>query len=123
MIETQKRTDKELLSIIKKLNETNSLTSGFIEPQLALLRTIRRRELRQIVPLSDTTIYEMEQRGEFPKRFHITPRCVVWKLWEVLEWVDQQQHKSKNKILKTSPHPDVYLRKTRPVRKKDQLHK
>src|SRR5258708_37694229 len=40
-------------------------------------RTIRRRELRQIVPLADTTIYEMEQRGEFPRRFYLTSRCVV----------------------------------------------
>ena len=29
-------------------------------------RTIRRSELRQIVPVADTTIYEMEQRGKFP---------------------------------------------------------
>lgn len=41
-------------------------------------RMIRRHELRQIVPLADTTIYEMEQRGEFPRRFALTPRCVVW---------------------------------------------
>lgn len=41
-------------------------------------RMIRRHELRQIVPLADTTIYEMEQRGEFPGRFALTPQCVVW---------------------------------------------
>ena len=29
-------------------------------------RAVRRRELRKIVPLADTTIYEMERRGEFP---------------------------------------------------------
>lgn len=34
-----------------------------------LPRTIRRHELRMIVPLSDTTIYDMEVRGEFPRRF------------------------------------------------------
>ncbi|MCB1372731.1 MAG: AlpA family phage regulatory protein, partial [Rhodobacteraceae bacterium] len=32
-------------------------------------RTIRRHQLREIVPLADTTIYDMEQRGEFPQRF------------------------------------------------------
>jgi prophage regulatory protein len=36
-------------------------------------RTIRRTELREIIPLSDTTIYEMEQRGEFQRRFYLTP--------------------------------------------------
>ena len=40
-------------------------------------RMIRRPELRRIVPLADTTIHELEQRGEFPRRFHLTPRCVV----------------------------------------------
>ena len=43
-------------------------------------RMIRRHELRQIVPLADTTIYEMEQRGEFPRRFALSPRCIVWDL-------------------------------------------
>lgn len=46
-------------------------------------RTIRRHELREIVPLADTTIYDMEQRGEFPHRFYLTSRCVVWDLGEV----------------------------------------
>ncbi|WP_457155130.1 helix-turn-helix transcriptional regulator [Mesorhizobium sp. P5_C1] len=49
----------------------------------ALKRTIRRRQLREMVPLADSTIYEMEQRGEFPRRFALTPRCVVWDLGEV----------------------------------------
>lgn len=49
----------------------------------SIKRTIRRHELRQIVPLADTTIYEMEQRGEFPRRFALTTRCVVWDLAEV----------------------------------------
>lgn len=43
---------------------------------LPFRRTIRRRELHQIVPLAGTTIYEMEQRAEFPRRFRLTPRCV-----------------------------------------------
>lgn len=42
-----------------------------------LPRTSRRHELRLIVPLADSTIYEMEKRGEFPRRFNLTPRCVV----------------------------------------------
>jgi Prophage CP4-57 regulatory protein (AlpA) len=37
--------------------------------KMPIKRTIRRQQLREIVPLADSTIYEMEQRGEFPKRF------------------------------------------------------
>ena len=43
-------------------------------PEQSIKRTIRRGELRQIVPLADSTIYEMEQRGEFPRRFALPMR-------------------------------------------------
>ena len=50
-------------------------------------RAVRRRELRKIVPLADTTIYEMERRGEFPQRFYLTSKCAVWDLDEVETWL------------------------------------
>ena len=40
--------------------------------------------------LGDTTIYEMEQRGEFPRRFYLTARCVVWDLAEVEVWIEER---------------------------------
>ena len=43
-----------------------------------------------MVPLSATTIYEMDQRGEFPNRFYLTPRCAAWDLDEVNEWLEQR---------------------------------
>ena len=39
----------------------------------SIKRTIRRQQLRAKVPLADSTIYEMEQRGEFPRRFAVSP--------------------------------------------------
>jgi prophage regulatory protein len=56
-----------------------------------LRRTIRRSELRQIVPLADSTIYELERRGEFPQRFFLTARCVVWDLAEVMSWLQRRR--------------------------------
>ena len=29
----------------------------------------------------------MEQRGEFPRRFALSPRCIVWDLGEVEAWL------------------------------------
>ncbi|WP_258079525.1 AlpA family transcriptional regulator [Xanthomonas arboricola] len=78
---------------------------------LPFRRTIRRHELRQIVPLAETTIYEMERRGEFPRRFNLTPRCVVWDLAEVEAWIDERKLAPRTGAAK----PDVQLRKTRPV--------
>lgn len=43
-------------------------------------RTIRRHQLREIVPLADSTIYEMERHGLFPRRFALSARCIVWDL-------------------------------------------
>jgi prophage regulatory protein len=52
-----------------------------------IVRTIRRKELKEMVPLADSTIFEMEQRGEFPRRFALGPRCVVWDLSEIQAWL------------------------------------
>jgi prophage regulatory protein len=80
-----------------------------------LPRTIRRAELRTIVPLADTTIYEMERRGDFPRRFALSPRCVVWDLAEVTAWLDERRVNGRTGEVKIG-HPDVRLRRTRPVR-------
>ena len=86
------------------------------QAQVAITRTIRRNELREIVPLADTTIYDMEQRGEFPRRFYLTSRCVVWDLAEVEAWLEERRRASRAKAVKRAPIPDVQLRKTRPIK-------
>lgn len=98
-------------------------TEGYDElPQLVAARplpfrrTIRRTELRQLVPLADTTIYDMERRGEFPRRFNLTPRCVVWDLAEVEAWVLARRQASEANSLNRAPSPDVRQRKRRPVK-------
>ncbi|RQT75839.1 helix-turn-helix transcriptional regulator [Burkholderia cepacia] len=83
---------------------------------LPFRRTIRRSELRQIVPLAETTIYEMEQRGEFPRRFRLSARCVVWDLKEVEAWVEERKQASRAAKSSTAAGPDVRLRQYRPVR-------
>ena len=79
-----------------------------------LRRTIRRSELRQIVPLADSTIYELERRGEFPQRFFLTARCVVWDLREVLAWLQSRRQAGHNGV-KKAPMPDVRQRACRPT--------
>jgi prophage regulatory protein len=84
------------------------LKTAGVDPK-ALRRTIRRTELRQIVPLADSTIYEMERRGEFPQRFFLTPRCVVWDLAEVMAWLDSRRRGDDGGV-KKAPAPDYRLR-------------
>jgi len=73
-------------------------------------RTLRRTDLRKLVPLSDTTIYDLERKGEFPKRFYLTARCVVWSLEEVLDWIEERRINSYNGDVSLAPFPDVRQR-------------
>jgi hypothetical protein len=50
-------------------------------------------------PFADTTIYDMEQRGEF-QRFYLTSRCVVWDLAEVEAWLEERRRASRAKAVK-----------------------
>ena len=75
-------------------------------------RTIRRHQLREMVPLADSTIYEMEQRGEFPRRFALSPRCVVWDLSEVEAWLASRR----SAPIPRAQHPDVTQRRSRLVK-------
>lgn len=81
----------------------------------SLRRNIRRAELRQLVPLADTTIYEMERRGEFPRRFWLTERCVVWDLAEVEAWIDARRNVGVTDAIAKAAKPDVRQRRNRPV--------
>lgn len=111
--------DRTLASDTAQPSAVELVESGprrFHPPADLFKRVIRRPELRKIVPLADTTIYEMEQRGEFPKRFFLTPRCVVWDLAEVEIWLDERRHASETDSLRKAPAPDVRQRRTRPVK-------
>lgn len=78
-------------------------------------RTIRRQQLHEMVPLANSTIYEMEQRGEFPRRFALSPRCVVWDLAEVEAWLASRR----STPVARAQSPDVRQRRLRPVRERD----
>lgn len=52
---------------------------------------INRKTLLSMVPLSDRTIYNLEQQGEFPRRIALTSRSVAWDLAEIEEWIEQRR--------------------------------
>lgn len=52
---------------------------------------INRKKLLAMIPLAERTIYNMEQRGEFPRRIALTSRNVAWDLAEVVEWIDARK--------------------------------
>lgn len=94
---------------------TSTASAQATETPNTCQRAVRRRELRKIVPLADTTIYEMERRGEFPKRFYLTSKCVVWDLLEVERWLTARRNASLSGEVLRGPSPDVRRRKQRPA--------
>ncbi|HCE1608096.1 TPA: AlpA family phage regulatory protein [Vibrio parahaemolyticus] len=52
---------------------------------------INRKVLLEMIPLSDRTIYNLEQRGEFPRRIVLTSRNVAWDLAEVEKWIEERR--------------------------------
>jgi prophage regulatory protein len=54
-------------------------------------RLINRKQLLAMVPLSDRTIYNLEKRGEFPRRIVLTSRNVAWDLAEVEAWIESRR--------------------------------
>ena len=81
--------------------------------ETAIKKSIRRHQLREMVPLADSTIYEMEQRGEFPRRFALSPRCVVWDLAEVEAWLASRRAARQSSARNI---PTSRKRRSRPVK-------
>ncbi|QDJ48249.1 transcriptional regulator [Bordetella hinzii] len=44
-----------------------------------------------MIPLCERTIFNMEQRGEFPRRIALTTRNVAWDLAEIEEWIEARK--------------------------------
>jgi prophage regulatory protein len=44
-------------------------------------------ELKQLVPLSDTTIWRMERDNAFPRRIVLSRKRVAWKRSEVMAFI------------------------------------
>lgn len=44
----------------------------------------------EMTTLSQSTIYALAKRGEFPKQVRIGPNRVVWRRSEVVAWLEQK---------------------------------
>jgi len=58
---------------------------------LTYKRLINKKTLLEMIPLCDRTIYNMEQRGDFPQRIALTRRNVVWDLADIEKWIESRK--------------------------------
>jgi prophage regulatory protein len=49
-------------------------------------RMLNEKQVLEIVPVSRTTLYRMEQTGRFPKSTYISPNRRVWFEDEIIAW-------------------------------------
>ncbi len=54
------------------------------------LKNLRLSKVKDITALSETTIWRLEQAGQFPKRRKISKRAVAWSAAEVYEWLENK---------------------------------
>jgi len=52
---------------------------------------IDRKTLLALIPLSDRAIFNMEKRGDFPRRIALTSRNVAWELSAVEDWIEARK--------------------------------
>ena len=55
------------------------------------MQLINKKTLLGMIPLSEKAIYNMEKRGDFPKRIALTSRNVAWDLDEVTGWIESRK--------------------------------
>jgi prophage regulatory protein len=81
------------MKIVKNI-EQSIADLEVVRERLPLARFIRKPEVRLAVGLSDTTIWRLERRGEFPPRIEIIPGVVAWLEADVLAWIDARVRKN-----------------------------
>ena len=103
------------------LKEEGAASGDLLERHRQIMDAIEEEiRLEQSNSEKKRKVYEMEQRGEFPRRFALTPRCVVWDLAEVEAWLTERLATARRSPIDRAPHPDVRKRKARPVKAPDQ---
>lgn len=53
---------------------------------MALQKFLRRSDVQDLTGLPVSTLYEMMDRGEFPRPIRLSPRTVAWLEKDIAEW-------------------------------------
>ena len=57
------------------------------QPPIAIYRL---PAVLKVTGLSKATIYRLLERGEFPPRVQLSPRCVGWRAADVDAWLEER---------------------------------
>ena len=54
-------------------------------------RIVDAKERRKIIPYSDVHVGRLERDGRFPKRIHLGPHRVGWRLSALMNWIEARE--------------------------------
>jgi prophage regulatory protein len=65
-------------------------------------KVIRRKQLLELIGVSQATQWRMEQAGSFPRRFRLGAGSVGWHLTEVEEWLRKRERVERQEVERTT---------------------
>lgn len=75
------------------MNEHKDENTMLSAPVRVPRKIIRMRRVRELISLSETTIWRLQQDGRFPMRMSLGARAVGWFEDEILEWMYSVERK------------------------------
>jgi prophage regulatory protein len=60
------------------------------------IRIIRIRQVLELVGLKKTAVYDLRQKGDFPRPVRITGRAIGWVEEEVHRWIAERRDRERN---------------------------
>lgn len=64
------------------------MNTQYIEENMLLSK----KTVFAMVGLSDTTIWRMERRGEFPRRKQLSKNRVAWSRKDIIDWINSRHN-------------------------------
>lgn len=64
------------------------MNTQYIEENMLLSK----KTVFAMVGLSDTTIWRMERRGEFPRRKQLSKNRVAWVRKDIIDWINSRHN-------------------------------
>lgn len=88
-------------------------------------RVIRVGEVAGILGIAKSTVWLWDSQGKLPKSFKLTAATTVWRLSEIMDWLDEKQAETQDKeedtdtvqIKNNSYTPKPQIRKRRVTKK------
>jgi prophage regulatory protein len=88
------KVEERIDAAISNIPKVTNLGPGLTKPQESVRQDrpaeyfISLKEVSEMVGLGRSTIYNLEKAGAFPKKIHVTPHAVRYRVGEIRDWMN-----------------------------------